>query len=120
MAEDSPIADAADLLSRAMRSGKYSDLTLSCHGRDFRVHKIIVCPQSSVLAATADGEPQVRDKPPCPLFSPFTLTGYLTQESGANAIEMNSFGREIVAHMVEFLYTGDYGIRCFCKGSADL
>ena len=35
-------------------------------------------------------------------------------------IKMNSFGREIVAHMVEFLYTGNYGTRCFCKGSVDL
>lgn len=33
---------------------KYSDLTIHCDGRTFRVHKVIICLQSKPLAAHVD------------------------------------------------------------------
>ncbi|OXV05207.1 hypothetical protein Egran_07025 [Elaphomyces granulatus] len=37
-----------------MRSQKYTDLTLSCQGQEFKVHRAIVCTESSVFAAACD------------------------------------------------------------------
>jgi hypothetical protein len=39
-----------------LQSGKYSDLTLRCGGREFRVHRPIVCPHSPVFEAICSGE----------------------------------------------------------------
>lgn len=36
-----------------------SDLTLVCEEQEFKIHKAVVCPQSPVLAAAANGHFQV-------------------------------------------------------------
>lgn len=41
-------------------SSKYSDLTVRCEGRDFKVHKVIVCGQSNFFASICDGDWKVR------------------------------------------------------------
>ena len=43
-------------------SEEYSDLTLICQGRQFKVHKVVVCTQSPVLAAAVRGPFRVRSK----------------------------------------------------------
>jgi hypothetical protein len=45
---------------RLFDSGEYSDLKLVCEGREFKVHKVVVCTQSPVLAAAVRGPFQVR------------------------------------------------------------
>ncbi len=45
--------------TQLMNSKKYSDLKFACQGKEFEVHKAIVCPQSPVLAAACDGGFQV-------------------------------------------------------------
>ena len=52
MAEDSLLL----AISQLRTTGKYSDLTLVCQQQEFRVHKAIVCSQSTVLAAACDGD----------------------------------------------------------------
>ncbi|KAL8375997.1 hypothetical protein RB595_007213 [Gaeumannomyces hyphopodioides] len=37
------------------QSGDYSDLTLSCGGKDYKLHKSIVCPRSHFFAAACRG-----------------------------------------------------------------
>jgi hypothetical protein len=39
-----------------MHSGQFSDLTLVCQGQEFKIHKLVACPQSPVFAAAVKGE----------------------------------------------------------------
>lgn len=71
-----------------LKTGQYSDLTLVCGGKEFNVHKMVVCSQSEVLA-TAIREP--------------------FQESKTGTISVEEFDAVTVDKMLEFLYTGDYG-----------
>ncbi|CAG8071843.1 unnamed protein product [Penicillium nalgiovense] len=43
------------LLQGLLESGRYSDLTISCEGRKFAVHRAIVCCQSSFFDAAVKG-----------------------------------------------------------------
>ncbi|KAI1286160.1 hypothetical protein F5Y03DRAFT_380777 [Xylaria venustula] len=43
------------LLKELYSNGKYSDLTISCRGREHRVHKAIVCPRSDFFAQACRG-----------------------------------------------------------------
>lgn len=55
MSEVSPRSTWRD----AAVSTKYSDLTLVCEEREFKVHRVVVCAQSTVLAAACDRNCQV-------------------------------------------------------------
>ncbi|KAM0512996.1 hypothetical protein ACHAPE_008356 [Trichoderma viride] len=70
-----------------MRSGQYSDVTLVCQGKEFQIHKLVVCSQSPVIAAALKGE-------------------FMEAQSGVINIEI--FDAETVRRMVEYLYTKDY------------
>ncbi|KAJ5959156.1 uncharacterized protein N7479_006306 [Penicillium vulpinum] len=43
------------MLQSLLHSGKYSDLTISCEGKRFQVHRAIVCSQSSFFDAVLKG-----------------------------------------------------------------
>ncbi|CAI6085967.1 unnamed protein product [Clonostachys chloroleuca] len=75
-------------LSRVVGSGEYSDMKLVCQGCEFKVHKVVVCTQSPVLAKAIQG---------------------VFQESRTGIINIENFEPSTVSRMVEFLYTGDYG-----------
>jgi hypothetical protein len=49
-----PIDDAVHL-AQLLQTGKYSDMMLVCAGKEFKLHRMIVCSQSSVIAAALDG-----------------------------------------------------------------
>ncbi|UKZ80326.1 hypothetical protein TrVFT333_008084 [Trichoderma virens FT-333] len=70
-----------------LRSGQFSDLTLVCQGKEFKIHKVVACPQSPVFSAAVSGE---------------------FKESQTGVIEIELFDSETVRRMVEFLYTGNY------------
>ena len=61
-------------LAQLMGNEKYSDLKLVCQGQEFKVHKAIVCTQSSVLAAACDGGFQVNPTKGSRLHSDRILT----------------------------------------------
>lgn len=42
--------------TRLMTSGNFSDLKLVCQGKEFRIHKLVACSQSSVIATALKGE----------------------------------------------------------------
>ncbi|KAL6910183.1 hypothetical protein GGI43DRAFT_3455 [Trichoderma evansii] len=80
-------ARAAIDFTHLMTSGQYSDLKLVCQGQEFRIHKLVACSQSSVIATALKG-------------------GFKEAQSGIITIE--AFDAETVRRMVEYLYTGDY------------
>ena len=49
------------LLSGLLGSGKYSDLTLTCGSRSWKVHKGVLCLQSDFFAKACDGNFKVGD-----------------------------------------------------------
>lgn len=50
----------ASILHQLLHSGDYSDLTLTCQGEVFKLHKAVVCPQSPVIATAVRGNFKVR------------------------------------------------------------
>ncbi|EXK82832.1 hypothetical protein FOQG_12801 [Fusarium oxysporum f. sp. raphani 54005] len=68
-------------------SGEFSDFTLICKDREFKLHQVIVCPQSPVISAA--------------LHSGF-------EEATSKVVTVNEFDVATVQSMVTFLYTGDY------------
>lgn len=55
----SRMAAQSSYLSQLAQSGDYSDFILLCQGEHFHLHRAIVCPQSSVIAATLEEELKV-------------------------------------------------------------
>ena len=51
MATDSQYFDFESLVG----AEEYSDMKIKCQGREFKVHKVVVCTQSPVLAAALRG-----------------------------------------------------------------
>jgi hypothetical protein len=43
--------DLQPVMQKLLDSGEYSDLTISCKGRNFEVHRAVVCSQSPVFDA---------------------------------------------------------------------
>jgi len=74
-------------LSSIFESKKYSDLTIRCDDRVFKVHRAIVCPRSHFFTAACDG--------------PF-------QESINNEITLEEDDPHAVERMLAYLYTSDY------------
>jgi hypothetical protein len=48
-------AEHGKAMNLLMESKKYSDLTLLCGGREFAVHRAIVCPRSPFFDAACGG-----------------------------------------------------------------
>ncbi|PTB43603.1 hypothetical protein M441DRAFT_164245 [Trichoderma asperellum CBS 433.97] len=70
-----------------MTSGQFSDLKLTCQGKEFKIHKLVACSQSSVIATALKGD---------------------FKEAQSSVINIELFDAETVRRMVEYLYTGDY------------
>jgi BTB/POZ domain len=54
--------DMGSMLARnreLLNTGKFSDLTIKCHGESFKVHKAVVCPCSPFFMKACDGKFQV-------------------------------------------------------------
>ena len=68
---------------------KYSDLTITCDGREFKVHKAIVCSASPVLAAECD---------------------HRMREASTGVIEHAEFDPDTVERMLVYIYTQAYAL----------
>jgi len=75
--------------SKLLRSEKYSDLTIVCQGRQFRVHKAILCPQSEVISKLCDID-------------------MLERKTGV--IEHEEFDADTVKRMIDFAYKKVYEV----------
>ena len=79
--------DENPVLSKLYSSDRYSDMTITCNGRRFRVHKAVVCVQSKVFARAMDGN---------------------FREGRTGEIDLEDDEPEVVAQMIRWLYKEDY------------
>lgn len=70
-----------------LESGKFSDLTIVCHGREFKVHKAILCPQSEVIDKLCDID---------------------MREKRTGTIEHKEFDSDTMERMIDFVYKRRY------------
>ncbi|KAF5566748.1 aminopeptidase 2 [Fusarium phyllophilum] len=75
------------VLMHLLQSGEYSDFILRCKDREFKLHQMIVCPQSPVISAALN-------------------SGF--EETTSKIITVNEFDVRTVQYMVGFLYSADY------------
>ncbi|KAL2005433.1 hypothetical protein VTN00DRAFT_2644 [Thermoascus crustaceus] len=75
------------LVSQLLESGQYSDFTIICGDREFRVHQAIVCPQSKIFERACTGQ----------FVEASTKTMTLVQEDPA-----------IISLMIDYLYSHSY------------
>ncbi|KAE9964439.1 hypothetical protein BLS_008371 [Venturia inaequalis] len=69
-------------------SGDHSDLTIKCNDRDFKVHRMVLCPQSPFFAKA--------------------VKKHAFEEGQTGVISMNHDDPDAIEAMLQFLYTGDY------------
>lgn len=73
--------------SKLLESEKYSDLTIVCQGRQFKVHKAILCPQSDVISKLCDID---------------------MVEKRTGVIEHEEFDADTVERLIDFAYKKEY------------
>ncbi|KAF5876306.1 putative btb poz domain protein [Botrytis fragariae] len=81
------MSGTSSLLARMLDSGRYSDLTIKCGNKVFKVHRNVVCLQSRPLAAHVDG-------------------AFLEALTGE--INLPDDHPAIFERIIKFLYTGDF------------
>ncbi|KAL2062702.1 hypothetical protein VTL71DRAFT_5774 [Oculimacula yallundae] len=77
----------ASITALMFATDKYSDLLIKCKGKEFKVHRIVVCLQSKPLAAAVDGK---------------------FKEAITGEIDLDGNEPGIVQYMLQFMYTQDY------------
>jgi hypothetical protein len=90
--------------SRLLDTGKFSDFTITCQGRKWKVHKAIVCSQSEVLEAASRFGKVGLHQP----FKARVLWLILTQEATENKIDLPEDDPEIVEYILRFMYERNY------------
>ncbi|KAI4199161.1 MAG: hypothetical protein LQ350_004791 [Teloschistes chrysophthalmus] len=70
-----------------LESGKYSDLTIVCRSRQFRVHRNVLCTASKFFAAACDGA---------------------FQEAQIGKLDLSADDPNVVERFLSFLYTANY------------
>ncbi|KAF7948089.1 uncharacterized protein EAE97_003500 [Botrytis byssoidea] len=76
-------------ISQLYTTGKYTDLVIRCQGKEFKVHRAIICSQSKPLAAAIDH-------------------GFKEATDGVFDFEEDE--PEIVEYMIRYLYDGLYSV----------
>lgn len=84
---DSNMADTLSSIKDLLDSKKYSDLTLKCKGKGFKVYRAIVCTRSAFLSKAIDGD-----------FKEATL----------GEIDLSADELSVIEAMIKYLYTDDY------------
>ncbi|KAJ4184932.1 hypothetical protein NW755_008846 [Fusarium falciforme] len=75
------------MLSELLQTGKFSDCTINCQGKEFKLHKVVVCAQSPVIASALEKA---------------------SKEPRSSSLHITGFDLATVECMVDFLYHEDY------------
>ncbi|KAI1391853.1 BTB/POZ protein [Hypoxylon trugodes] len=84
---NSPSLELADSLRKLYRSEEYSDLIITCRGKQYKVHKAVVCPRSEFFATACRGN---------------------FKEARDGRIDLPEDDPAIVEKMIFYLYNLDY------------
>ncbi|KAH7625221.1 hypothetical protein SMAC4_12941 [Sordaria macrospora] len=87
---DDPSKDLISSLKGLYSSGEYSDLVISCGGREYHVHRAIVCTQSEFFSAACRGS---------------------FKEAQEGKIDLPEDDPRLVHIMVHYLYHFDYDVQ---------
>jgi hypothetical protein len=88
---------------RLLDMGKFSDFTITCQGREWKVHKAIVCSQSDTIEAAS------RFGKVCKLSALYGSTLLTSvQEAKEAKMDLAEDDPEIVEYMLRFMYERDY------------
>ncbi|RSL85199.1 hypothetical protein CEP51_003494 [Fusarium floridanum] len=74
------------MLSGLLQSGKFSDCNIVCQGKEFKLHKVVICAQSPAIAAALEK----------------------ASKSQSNSLHIIGFDLATVECMIDFLYHEDY------------
>lgn len=85
-----------------MSSSVFSDLTLTCGGKRFKVHKIILYLQSEYFRKLLDGPFMVNQRSNLQLWEASRLTVH--QESGASTIDLPDDEPSVLQVLIHYLY----------------
>ncbi|KAK4961873.1 hypothetical protein LTR10_002366 [Elasticomyces elasticus] len=88
-----------DTTKNMFTTGKYSDLTIKCHGKEWHLHKNIVCSRSSFFEAACDEVAGVQ---------PASLSDDGTPELKKVTITLDEEDPKVVAAAVHYLYEPTY------------
>lgn len=94
------------------RGERYSGLTIRCQGHEFKVHKYILCLQSSVFDDICEKEEGSKVGASFLINIAMPLDDALIQNTQENpiVIRINDFPLMTVKRMIEYLYTGWYNV----------
>lgn len=95
-------------MASLLSSGRYSDLTVACRGREFHVHRVILCSASKFFAAAFDGGFKVRLLPRHPKGFLYILVLMTSQEGHDARIDLTDDDPEALQRMFSYLYTTRY------------
>ncbi|RDI78632.1 hypothetical protein Vi05172_g11352 [Venturia inaequalis] len=83
-----PVPALEAVALKCLQSGDYSDLTITCKGKEFKVHKFVLCTQSAFFARAVKKD--------------------AFEEGQTGVISMNHDDPDAIEAVLRFLYTGDY------------
>ncbi|KAL2158847.1 hypothetical protein VTH06DRAFT_4039 [Thermothelomyces fergusii] len=89
MAEEQPLKILIKSLKGLYSSGEHSDLVISCQGKEYRVHKAIVCPRSDFFSTACRSD---------------------FKEAQEGKIDLPDDDPELVRIMIYYLYHLDYSV----------
>lgn len=93
-------------LDSLLKSQVTADFTISCKGREFKVHKAIISLQSSFFKSvcTLPFKVSIADPRCVPSYTDIDAV----QETGEDRLELVDEEPHVIARVLLFLYTGDY------------
>ncbi|KAJ9129702.1 hypothetical protein NKR23_g12480 [Pleurostoma richardsiae] len=86
---EGPSEELLNSFKKIYSSGEYSNLTITCNGKRFQVHRAIVCPRSEFFAAAL-------------------RQGF--KEAGEGTIDLSSDDLHTVEIMIQYFYCLDYDV----------